>query len=275
MDKDLNNYLTTSEFAKICGVTKHTLFHYDEIGVLKPAYVDEKGFRYYSINQLSTYDIITILKEMKTPLKDIKSYLDDQNIDAFLEILRERKVQLFMERKKIERSEKLISTTIRMTNQAMNQSVFIPYTQTISKENLLVIDVTEELTERDKVLKVYSEYRHCIEQCLFATIPTGSIVKMEDINNGIYANNQFFFSVLNTICHNNYIKTKEEGEYATILHRGDRTKIEDSYKILLNYIERNGYIIASDAYETELLNALASSSSEEYVIEITIKIINP
>ena len=33
--------LTTGEFAKICNVKKHTLFHYDDIGLLKPDYYDE------------------------------------------------------------------------------------------------------------------------------------------------------------------------------------------------------------------------------------------
>ena len=36
--------LTTGEFAKICNVKKHTLFHYDDIGLLKPDYYDENGF---------------------------------------------------------------------------------------------------------------------------------------------------------------------------------------------------------------------------------------
>lgn len=30
-------YLTTGEFARLCGVSKHTLFHYDELGVFSPA----------------------------------------------------------------------------------------------------------------------------------------------------------------------------------------------------------------------------------------------
>ena len=36
--------LTTGEFAKICNVKKHTLFHYDDIGLLKPDYYDDIDF---------------------------------------------------------------------------------------------------------------------------------------------------------------------------------------------------------------------------------------
>ncbi|WP_349948617.1 MerR family DNA-binding transcriptional regulator [Lacrimispora sp. BS-2] len=52
-----NPYLTTSEFAKACGVSKYTLFHYDNIGILKPEYVNDKGYRFYSLKQFSTFDI--------------------------------------------------------------------------------------------------------------------------------------------------------------------------------------------------------------------------
>ena len=34
--------LTCGTFAKICGIEKHVLFHYDEIDLFKPIYVNEK-----------------------------------------------------------------------------------------------------------------------------------------------------------------------------------------------------------------------------------------
>lgn len=51
------NPLTTGEFAKICNVKKHTLFHYDDIGLLKPDYYDENGYRFYSYSQLNLFYI--------------------------------------------------------------------------------------------------------------------------------------------------------------------------------------------------------------------------
>ena len=40
MEKQSELYFTTGEFAKILGVKKHTLFHYDEIGLFSPAVAD-------------------------------------------------------------------------------------------------------------------------------------------------------------------------------------------------------------------------------------------
>ena len=36
-------YMTTGELARIMGITKETLFHYDEIGLFRPAFVKKNG----------------------------------------------------------------------------------------------------------------------------------------------------------------------------------------------------------------------------------------
>ncbi len=46
---------TTGEFADLCGVQKQTLFHYDDIGLLKPEYRCKNNYRYYSIQQLNQF----------------------------------------------------------------------------------------------------------------------------------------------------------------------------------------------------------------------------
>ena len=46
MSKDKNEYLTTGEFAKICGIPKHILFHYDQIKLFQPEIIKENGFTY-------------------------------------------------------------------------------------------------------------------------------------------------------------------------------------------------------------------------------------
>lgn len=51
---DRNLYMTTGEFAALMGVSKHTLFHYDDIGLFSPEYVAENGYRMYSLYQLET-----------------------------------------------------------------------------------------------------------------------------------------------------------------------------------------------------------------------------
>ena len=57
-------YLTTGEFARIAGVKKHTLFHYDEIGLFRPEVTLENGYRCYTFAQLDEFDVISMLREL-------------------------------------------------------------------------------------------------------------------------------------------------------------------------------------------------------------------
>ena len=59
---DRNLYMTTGEFAALMGVSKHTLFHYDDIGLFSPEYVAENGYRMYSLYQLETLETILMLR---------------------------------------------------------------------------------------------------------------------------------------------------------------------------------------------------------------------
>ncbi|WP_020617454.1 MerR family transcriptional regulator [Paenibacillus daejeonensis] len=63
-------------FAKLSGVTVKTLRHYDEIGLLKPAQVDEEsGYRLYSAEQLLTIRRIAGFKEQGLTLEMIRPLL--------------------------------------------------------------------------------------------------------------------------------------------------------------------------------------------------------
>lgn len=78
---------STGEFAKLCGVRKQTLFHYDRIGLLKPAVVDERGYRQYSHAQYEDYLMIACLKEAGMELKDIHAYLSNDDAAQRMEAL--------------------------------------------------------------------------------------------------------------------------------------------------------------------------------------------
>lgn len=70
---------TTGQFAELCGVKKQTLFHYDDIDLLKPARVDDNGYRRYSHDQYQDFLLISCLKEAGMSLAEIKEYLEEDD----------------------------------------------------------------------------------------------------------------------------------------------------------------------------------------------------
>ncbi|MFG1735666.1 MerR family transcriptional regulator [Paenibacillus sp. 843] len=67
-----------SAFAKVSGISIKTLRYYDELGLLKPAHVDEQsGYRYYSEEQLLIVKRIAAYKEQGFTLEQLKPFFEE------------------------------------------------------------------------------------------------------------------------------------------------------------------------------------------------------
>ena len=91
-------YMTTGELARLMGITKETLFHYDEIGLFQPEIVKENGYRYYAIYQMEVLNTILLLRDLGMPLKEIKQYIE-WCIEGMPTV--PQRYELFLERKAI------------------------------------------------------------------------------------------------------------------------------------------------------------------------------
>lgn len=84
--------LTVKQLAKASGVSVRTLHLYDEIGLLKPAYVGANGYRRYGRREMLRLQQILFYREFDIPLKEIAGLLEQpaQAQIALLEAQRER-----------------------------------------------------------------------------------------------------------------------------------------------------------------------------------------
>lgn len=76
-------YLSAGRFAALVGTTKETLFHYDEIGLFVPKRREANGYRYYAMDQMETFDVIGMLRELGMPLAEIRNYLEQRSPEKF------------------------------------------------------------------------------------------------------------------------------------------------------------------------------------------------
>lgn len=75
------------ELSKLAGVSARTLRYYDELGLLKPLYVSDAGYRFYGEEELNLLQQILFYRERGFELKDIKKILygRDFNLESALE----------------------------------------------------------------------------------------------------------------------------------------------------------------------------------------------
>lgn len=93
------------EFAKLSGVSVRTLHYYDEIGLLRPASVDEQnGYRFYDDDSLERMQEILFYRELDFPLKSILEILSSPNYNKKQALVDQKRLLLL----KKERLEKLI-----------------------------------------------------------------------------------------------------------------------------------------------------------------------
>ena len=89
--------LKIGEFSRLSQVTVKTLHHYDDIGLLKPAEIDQfTGYRYYSVDQLARIHRIMALKDLGLSLDQIaimlNNHLSNEQIQGML-TLQEAQIQ--------------------------------------------------------------------------------------------------------------------------------------------------------------------------------------
>jgi DNA-binding transcriptional MerR regulator len=117
----MSKELTVKQVAAISGVTVRTLHHYDEIGLLKPAFIGENRYRYYREAELLRLQQILFYREFGMPLSDIAALLDMPNFDH-VRALSEHRLKLAHKAERYRQLIRTIDRTIARLNgdQVMN-----------------------------------------------------------------------------------------------------------------------------------------------------------
>jgi DNA-binding transcriptional MerR regulator len=100
---------TVKQLARLSGVSVRTLHHYDEIGLLKPAFLGENRYRYYGREELLRLQDILFHRELGVPLQEIGKLLATDGRDRVAILSRHR--ELLAER--INSSRQLLLTIDR------------------------------------------------------------------------------------------------------------------------------------------------------------------
>lgn len=81
---------TVNQLARLAGVSVRTLHHYDEIGLLTPAFTGKNRYRYYGEDEVLRLQQILIHRELDIPLAEIGAILDAPDFDRLGTLQRQR-----------------------------------------------------------------------------------------------------------------------------------------------------------------------------------------
>lgn len=104
--------LLIGEMAKESGVTVRTLHHYDAIGLLCPAKLNEAGYRCYGEKEVSRLQQILLLRALDFPLEEIGRLLDSPSFDR-ADALRKQRALLLARREGVDRMISFIDRQLK------------------------------------------------------------------------------------------------------------------------------------------------------------------
>ena len=123
----MKDYLSIGKVAKRKGVSIKSLRYYDEIGILKPAYVNqETNYRYYKEEQLFLIDAITLCIELGIPLKKLPDYKTDDGSWDFQRLLFDGKALAEEKIRSMRASIDALQTTLRRIEAGELNPNFVP-----------------------------------------------------------------------------------------------------------------------------------------------------
>lgn len=271
--------IKTGDFARLCGTNKRTLIHYDEIGLFKPAYTDDRGYRYYSKSQFDVFFTINCLSKLGMPLREIGAFLNHRNPQALKKLLLEQREEVLKEEERIRKTRQVIETKLALvslqekleSNQAgsSTEHIFQEYTP---EEYMILSDPLNTNDHEAIIHTLYSHIGYCNKNNLNAGHPYGAMLDVSELRQGHLDTYAYFFTKVIDRPEDFPFHIKPAGTYAVAYLKGDYYDSEETYRKLFQWIDENGFRTGQYSYKEAIIDELAADSSEEYLTKISVQI---
>lgn len=265
-------YMTTGEFAKLMKVSKHTLFHYDDIGLFSPEEVGENGYRYYSIYQMETLDTILMLKKSGMSLLEIKDFMEHRNPDKFLKIFDAKQREINQEIARLQTMKEWMEQRKEKIQYMQNCDFSAIRKVHYAERYYLYEKMDENATDRDFFLKINKLIARMEEVNEDLDYDVAYLQMPKEIESGIYNGYHNAILLLRQKIPAADVQILPEGEYVAAYHVGHWENIGDTYKKLLNYIQEYNLETEGEYLEYYVVDNFIAKDIRDYVTEISIRI---
>ncbi|WP_027955645.1 MerR family transcriptional regulator [Halobacillus kuroshimensis] len=266
---------TIGQMSKLNNISVKTLRYYDDIGLFVPYEVDpQTGYRYYSMEQFKKLDMITFLKNMGVPLREIKRKVEHSTVDEFMEVLAEYK----------QKNEDLIDDLTRM-NRLLRQKIselesskdhrIRNQTNTEFFPERSIIEVRGHFGKLDDVEEVLRELKKQVSAKSPIMVGTvGMVVEQADVFKTDAVDYSAVFITVDEKQEESHDKRKilEEGFYATTYVKAQESRNPAVYQNILENITNAGWQTDGPFLVRTIVESFISHKEEEHIREIQMKV---
>lgn len=269
MQKHSELYFTTGEFARILGVKKHTLFHYDEIGLFSPAIKEENGYRYYFVWQMETFEVIRALQQVGMPLGEIKDYMKQRSPKQFLSMMAEKEVIVEREIERLKNIKKFIHEESQSVAKALNVELNQPEIISCPESWMLISEVNGS-GERKLAVEI-AEHIQMRETYPVTMSSVGAICRLNDLESGRYDGYVQLYTRLDKRIPVAKLKKQPKGLYIEVCYQGYEGTMEKPYQLIRKFAETHELRLGDMWYEEFLIDELTVKGYEDYIVRVMVQ----
>ncbi len=267
----MKDYYKIGEISKIYGIGRDSLMYYEDIGILKP-FRDKNGYRMYKLSDIWRLNLIKELRSLNFPMKKIKEYLDDRNIESTKEILNK---EIILIDEKIEEllsyKQNIMKRLDTINDELRNLKLYEIDLVYINKRKALELNanITKDEEFDFLIQKLQKDYENRFT--ILGNNNIGSSFCLDKIKQGIYNEFKSVFCFLEDE-EEIYNIIFNEGYYLTLTYKGEYKNNKHYINKMFKYIEEKGYKIISDPIEIYKIDIHETEDINEFITEIQIPV---
>lgn len=264
---------TTGEFARLCGVKRHTLFHYDEIGIFSPSLRGENGYRYYAPAQIEVFHVIAALKELGMPLAEICCYLDRRSPAALLELLDREQAALARKLAGLERIRRLMGRKAELTRQAM---ALTPGRVELEDQpdRWYVVTPADGITDQEKFAHVMARHlEYCDAHGVDSPYALGTLMPTAAARRGDWDGYTSCYTQVDQPPAGVELFTAPAGRYLVYCHAGSFDTVREGYTRLFAHAGEKGLHLGPWVLEDVLLDELCCKGYDQYLLKLSVAVL--
>ena len=232
-----------SEMAALHGISRQALILYDKNDLLKPVYIAENGYRYYSPDQIPRLRQICLLKAMGVPLASIASYLDGVSTNAMVKLLRQRTADIDAEMERLANQRSDIAQYVEIFDhvKTYEHNQDLPMVEWLPERKAIYAPYpSDDMDPKRLHLTLMDAWGSLLDAGMIPSLGFGSMLKVDALEGDrpLDGAGSIIFLPRDVPIEGAQVVTFREGEYATMYKRAMPYDVEPARKLFAWMRER-------------------------------------
>lgn len=265
-------YFKIGEMAELFDLNIRTLRYYDQIGLVKPEFIDpDSGYRYYSTAQFEPLNTIRYLRELGVSLDEIRSFLSNRDIDTMKELMHAQLTEVEARQRDLELVRRKLQTRLRQIEAAETGAQGeVEFRWIGERRATLLRYALSPDTDLEYPIRLLAKTIGA--RGVFLGM-VGLSIDGQRLAAGECDNYDYIFLLPEEGMDGMDSRFSfPAGEYAVLRFRGTHSAATEQYQILHDAIRVHGYEICGNSLEITLIDYGLTDDPENFVTELQIPV---